>query len=366
MARKPRIKDVEALAARSGEEAVLPSGAGEAASWSGDPVTTVMEMLLPVHSAVTLEWLVDATATAAERTVNAAYTFVYFEQDDGLLAYRAPASDLRRRNVQRAIDAFGVRALTSKIDPATAAGIAEALEADGPVHGDAGELLRGLAEGDAATSAQRALGVDGVSLVKLEPAGERVGALLLLHVGAPNMEHVRLLGEHVACAAVNLRQAETALEPGAAEVVRTVFDTRKTEMELQRELTRAERYKREASICVIEATNLRLLRERFGATLVEELYERVGAALAQHSRDIDVIGQYKSSGYTMILTEASPEAAAQATARLLGIARDAARDDGVPGLELHLTSGYATYPADGKMTDGLFGAAERRMYAAAA
>ncbi|MBI5289972.1 MAG: diguanylate cyclase [Chloroflexi bacterium] len=349
MPRKPRIKDINT-------ESLAP----------GDPVTTVMAMLLPVHSAMTLEWLVDATATAAERTVNAAYTFVYFEEDDGALAYRAPASDTRRRGVQRAIDAFGVSALTSKIDPATATAIAEALESPTPVNANAGELLRGLVDDGSATKAQAALGVDSVSLVKLESAGERLGALLLLHVGTPNLEHVRLLGEHVACAAVNLRQAQAAPEASTADVVRTVFDARKTEIELQRELMRAERYRREASICVIEATNLRLLRERFGPGLVEGLYDRVGQALAQHSRDIDVLGQYKSSGYTMILSEASPEAAALATTRLLAIAQEAARDANVPGLELHLAAGHATYPADGKATDAVFAAAERRMYAAAA
>jgi diguanylate cyclase (GGDEF)-like protein len=356
MARKPRIKDGE-------PQAVRPVRDLNAV----DAVTTVMEALLPVHSAVTLEWLVDATATAAERTVNAAYTFVYFEQEDGTLAYRAPASDLRRRSVQRAIDAFGVRALASRIDPGTATGIGEALESAGAVGADAGELLRGMVDEAAANGAQRALGIDSVSLVTLEPAGERVGALLLLHVGSPDAEHVRLLGEHVGCAAVNLRQAQpVAPEVAAAEMVRTVFDARKTEIELQRELSRAERYRREASIGVIEATNLRLLRERFGAALVEALYERVGAALAQHSREIDVIGQYKTSGYTMILTEASPEAAAAATARLLGIALEAARDERAPGLELHLAAGHASYPADGKTTEALFAAAERRMYAAAA
>ena len=348
MPRRPRIKDIEAL---------TPS----------DPVTTVMAMLLPVHSAVTLDWLVDATATAAERTVNAAYTFVYFEEEDGALAYRAPASDLRRRGVQRAIDAFGARALATKIDPATATAIAEALESDTPVNADAGELLHGIADGAAANGAQQALGVDSVSLVKLESAGERLGALLLLHVGTPNLEHVRLLGEHVACAAVNLRQLQAGRDEGlTADVVRTVFDARKTEIELQRELMRAERYRREASICVIEATNLRLLRERFGPTLVEGLYDRVGQALAQHSRDIDVIGQYKLSGYTMVLSEASAEAAAQATKRLLAIAQEAARDANVPGLELHLAAGHATYPSDGKATDAVFAAAERRMYSAAA
>ena len=326
----------------------------------------MMAMLLPVHSAATMEWLVDATATAAERTVNAAFSFVYFEGDDGTLAYKAPASDLRRRSVQRAIDAFG-RAVSSKIDPAAAVAIAGALESDIPTFGTAGELLRGVGDETAMTAAQTALGITTMSLTKLESAGERIGALLLMHVGTPSSDHVRLLADHVSCAAVNLRQAQASNEDETfADVVRTVFDARKTEIEFQRELMRAERYHREASICVIEATNLRLLRERFGPSLVENLYERVGQALAQHSRDIDVIGQYKESGYTMVLSEASPEAARQATGRLLAIAQEAARDVRVPGLELHLAVGWASYPVDGRATDAVFASAERRMYEAAA
>ena len=131
--------------------------------------------------------------------------------------------------------------------------------------------------------------------------------------------------------------------------MRTVFDPRKMESELQREISRADRYKRSVSICVIEATNMRLLRERFGSTLAQRLYDRLGERLAQHSRDIDVIGQYKASGYTMILSEAEPEGAKNAAARLLAIARDAQLDpaDRVDGLELHLACGWASAPTDG-------------------
>jgi PleD family two-component response regulator len=113
---------------------------------------------------------------------------------------------------------------------------------------------------------------------------------------------------------------------------------------------------------VIEATNLRLLRERFGARLPEELLELVGATLSRHSRDIDVIGQYKQSGFTMVLSEVSADGVRQASRRLLLAATDAGRDADVAGLELHLACGYATYSADGKTPEALFAAAEQRMY----
>jgi diguanylate cyclase (GGDEF)-like protein len=328
-----------------------------------DPVSMTMATLLPIHTAATLDWLVDATATAAERTLNAVFTFIYVEEQDGRLERRQPASDLRRRSQQRAIDAFGRVAFTTRLDPRDAPAIAEALDTGKQTTASAAEIFRGLIGESEALSAQQELGVDAVSFVPLESAGERIGALLLMHVGNPNPEHVDLFAQHVSCATVNLRQAQAARETGVIDIARSVFDARKIEADLQRELARAERYKRNVSIAVVEATNLRLLRERFGAFLTDRLLQRMGESLAQNARDIDVIGAYKESGYTMILTEAAPEGAESAARRLLSIAREAAAGDAsVPGLELHLAAGWATAPADGFASDAIFAAAERRMY----
>ena len=159
------------------------------------------------------------------------------------------------------------------------------------------------------------------------------------------------MAAHVSCAIVNLRQADAAREAGVIDIVRSVFDARKIGSDLQRELSRAERYKRDVSIAVVEATNLSLLEERFGKFLTDRLLQRLGESLAQNARDIDVIGAFKESGYTMILTEASSEGAENAARRLLSIAREAAvGDPNVPGLELHLVAGWATAPADGITT----------------
>src|SRR5438105_11376880 len=86
---------------------------------SSNGIAETMAALLPIHRAVTVQWLVDAAATAAERALNAPYTFVYFEEQDGRLSYKPPMSDLRRRSLQRAIDAFGANVLRTKLDPAT-------------------------------------------------------------------------------------------------------------------------------------------------------------------------------------------------------------------------------------------------------
>jgi diguanylate cyclase (GGDEF)-like protein len=328
-----------------------------------DPVSMMMAMLLPIHAAMTLDWLVDAAATAAERTLNASYTFVYFEEQDGKLERRAPASDIRRRSQQKAVDAFGKNVIKVRLDPSQAPAIAEALDGSASIVANATDVFRGLGDVAAIDAAQKAIGVNAVSFVPLEVAGERIGALLLMFVGQPNPEHVQLLADHVSCAVVNLRQADAARETGVIDIARSVFDARKIEADLQRELARAERYKREVSIAVIEATNLRLLRERFGDFLTERLLQRLGETLAQNARDIDVIGAYKESGYTMILTEASPEGASNAAARLLATAKETAvGTDDVPGLELHLAAGWATAPADGVTSEAIFAAAERRMY----
>jgi diguanylate cyclase (GGDEF)-like protein len=187
--------------------------------------------------------------------------------------------------------------------------------------------------------------------------------LLLFQTGDPHGAHARLLADHVASAAVSLRQTDSAREPATVDISRAIFDERKIEGDLQRELSRTQRYHHSAAIVIVQATNVRLLRERFGSFLAERLVQRLGGALAQHTRDVDGIGSYHDSGYTMILTQASAEAAELAAKRLLARARSAALEgDGVPGLELHLLSGWASAPEDGTTTDALFAAAERRMY----
>ena len=332
-----------------------------------DTASNIMSALLPIHSAITLDWLADAAATAAERALNAGFTFVYFEDEGGRLDRRAPASDLRRRSQQRAIDAFGKDVLRTCIDPKDAPAIAEALDARTPITATAAELFRGLTAPDKAAAAQKELGIASAAVVPLESAGERVGALLLLFAEQPQPEHVRLFAGHVACAAVNLQQSQAARDQGVIDITRAVFDTRKLESDLQKEVSRAARYHHQVSIAVVEATNLRLLRERFGDFLTDRLLQRLGGALAQDARDIDVIGAYKESGYTMILTEASAEGAAVAAERLLRTAQGATLDgESVPGLELHLVCGWATCPGDGSTTAALFAVAERRMYEAAA
>lgn len=326
-----------------------------------DPVATMMSALLPLHRAVTTEWLVDAAATAAERGLGAPFVLVYLEEQDGRLERRAPASDLRRRSLQRAVDAFGGR-IVRKLDPVRSPAIAEALESHDAATISAAELFEGVDEA-AISEAQKQLGVARVAVVSLETAGERIGALVVMLAQDVDDALLKLLGDHLACAAVNLRNSQAAREHGVTDVVRSVFDARKMETDLQRELTRAQRHKREVSIVVIEATNLRLLREQFGRFLTDRLLQRLGESLAQHAREIDIIGAYKDSGYTMILAEAELEGAATAARRLLEAAQDV-RLDGrdVPGLDLHLVAGWATCPADGVTTDSIFEAAERRMY----
>lgn len=332
-----------------------------------DPVAAIMSSLLPVHGAMTQEWLVDAASTAAERGLGAPFAFVFLEEEDGALAYKAPASDLRRRSHRRAADALGTILFRTAIDPQELPVIGEALAAGTPIVAPLAEFFAPMISGERSLAAAKELAAGFACAAPLENAGERLGALIVLG-STLDAAHVRLLADHIACASVNLRNADLSREQGAVDAVRLVFDARKIESELQRELARAARYKRAVSICVVEATNLRLLRERFGGVLTDRLLQRLGESLARHAREIDVIGAYKESGYTMILTEATAAEAATAAQRLMVTAASIERDEEehVPGLELHLAIGHATCPEDGATTDALYAAAERRMYGGAA
>ena len=324
----------------------------------GDPLAGAMSALLPVHGALTVEWLVDAAAAAAERIAPAGHALIFFETDDGRLELAMPLSDARKRATRDAVDALGSAAAVAAVPALT-----EALDSGAPIVLQVDDLRASMGRADGVGT----LDARTACIVPLEAAGERFGAILALGDDM-NSHHLRLVAEHVSCALINLRNAGALREQVTVDIARSVFDRRKLEAELQRELTRALRYKREVSICVIEATNMRLLRERFGEALPEQLVEQLGEALARHAREIDLIGAYKDSGFTMVLAEASAAGAEAAAHRLRGEVEGLTLDSAVraPGLELHLAVGWATCPHDGSTIDGLFAAAERRMYQQAA
>jgi len=320
-----------------------------------DAAAVAMAALLPVHAAPSQGRLADATALAAERVAGARHALVLLEGDDGELTPMQPVSAERRTQQRALVAALG--ASGARVRPDLVPALAEAIETGAPLMIEAGDLAGGMPD------------VEAVCFAPMESAGERVGVLAAFGHHTMQTHRLRLLAEHVASATMNLRSAQAAGEAApAVDVTRAVFDERKIEAELQREIARAVRYQREVSICVMEATNVRLLRERFGETLTEQLMQRLGEALAGHAREIDVIGAYRDSGYTMVLAEASAAGAESAAHRLCaevqGLTLDGPRP--IPGLELHLAAGWATAPDDGVDVQSLFAAAQQRMYRQAA
>jgi diguanylate cyclase (GGDEF)-like protein len=326
-------------------------------------IETTMTVLLALHASPTRAALADAVASAAEQIAGAPYAFIFFEGEDGSLVYQAPASETRRRSHKRAIDAAGQAIFSGAVDPRNVTALVEALDTGANVLVATRVVFAPLIDAQRGADIENALGVTQACVAAITGAGDRYGALVVFGGEATVESHVGLLAAHAGCVCVHLANAESAIDAATEGLVRTIFDERKLEAELQRELARAQRFGRDVSICVVEATNLGLLRERFGATLTEQLYERLGDELARHARDIDIIGAYRDSGYTMVLAEAAP-AGVEAAAQRLARAAELVKLDGkpVPGLELHVAVGYATAPADGTAAAQLFSAAQRRMY----
>lgn len=326
-------------------------------------VPSMMTALLHIHAAPTRAALADAIAGACEQIDGAQHAFIFFEREDGMLLYRPPASEPRRRSHGRAIQELGAELLTRAVDANDVSVLAEALDSDTVVAAPVASVFTLRSSGRSAPTDQTTATTRAFAAA-ITGAGDRYGALLVLGTEATDAERVRLLAAHTGAACAKLGAADAiAEEATAAGAIPSIFDARKLESELQRELARSQRYGRDVSICVIEATNLSLLRERFGTALTDQLYDHLGAELARHARDIDIIGAYKQSGYTMVLAEAAPAGVEAAAQRLAAAARAVGLPGAsIPGLELHLAVGWATAPEDGAASEDLFAAAQRRMY----
>jgi diguanylate cyclase (GGDEF)-like protein len=309
-----------------------------------------------MHTASTARALADALSLAAERASGAQLALMFVERLDGSLEYVVPHSETRRREQARII---GAPPFAAKIDPAAVPALGEAIDSGAAVACKTGDLFASsgvLPDGHPG----RDPAIAHARIAPIEAAGERVGALICLADRELDGEIVQLIAAHAGVAFRGIGASTT--EVIAVDPARTIFDARKLGAELQRELARAQRYGRDVSICLVEATNLRLLRERFGTGLTADLFATLGETLARNARDVDIIGEYKDRGYCMVLAEATADGVEAAAERLASVANSAAQGQGTPGLELHLVVGVATAPIDGGLAEDLFAAAERRMY----
>ena len=325
----------------------------------------LLEPLLGIHSAPTLRWLADATATAAERGLGALYSVFYVLDASGRLSPVTPASRPQKSALARFSQVLEFDVGAVKMDPKERPQLAVAL-AEGRTLSieELSETLAEPLDADRIQSLERDLGVASAIVAPLHRNGESSGLLLLFVARgqATSADYAESLARHVAVAFANLREREAGRKRGEVDAVRWVYDERRLTEELNQEARRAKRHERPLSVLFVRILNLEALQARYGRFMAERVLRQVAGRLDDAMRDTDFLGASASNGFGAILIEANQDGADVAVERLLaGLHEMKLPHTDLPSLEIRVGCATATLPQDGETAEELGAAAESRL-----
>lgn len=202
---------------------------------------------------------------------------------------------------------------------------------------------------------------------------ERLVGLLLLGAKsdrqpftAEELELLSLLGHHVATVFENARLFESATYESLTGLLR-----RETILEqLERELARAQRYRRPLAIALADLDHFKSINDRFGHLAGDLMLKRAAQTLSLALRSTDYVGRFGGEEFLVILPETDLEGAHAVAEKLRQVIEDLAveSEDGEP-LTVTVSIGLAATDElpDGRATPrDLIAAADRQLYDAKA
>jgi diguanylate cyclase (GGDEF)-like protein len=132
---------------------------------------------------------------------------------------------------------------------------------------------------------------------------------------------------------------------------------------LDRELERAQRYRRPCALLFIDLDHFKALNDGYGHPAGDAALRDLAVVVRGTVRDGDILGRWGGEEFVLLLPETDP-AMALAAAERVRAAVAAHRFRAGSGVHLTCSVGVATYPHDGQTRDSLVDAADRAMYAA--
>jgi diguanylate cyclase (GGDEF)-like protein len=220
----------------------------------------------------------------------------------------------------------------------------------------------------------RRLAASGVDPTQLQSAimsplhhnGEFIGCLALHHIepGRYREDHHRLLeriSEQAGPVIHNSIVFEQTHEDSMTDPLTGLPNRRSLFVHLKRELTRAERLKREVALVVMDIDGFKSINDSYGHHTGDQALREVAAALQEELRPYDLCVRYAGDEFVVVLADcgAAETRRSDLQRRIERISLEV-----LPGklLTLAASAGAAVYPHDGTAYEVLLAEADHRMY----
>lgn len=143
-----------------------------------------------------------------------------------------------------------------------------------------------------------------------------------------------------------------------------LYNMRGFSIMVDRLFAQAVRYKRPASMLMIDSDNLKKVNDGHGHEAGNRLLRLVAQGIAGELRHTDVLARYGGDEFVVLLPETAADRAIEVAQRILKAVATAPLDFEGKRIETSVSIGLACYPEDGRSIDSIQARADRAMYAA--
>jgi diguanylate cyclase (GGDEF)-like protein len=194
------------------------------------------------------------------------------------------------------------------------------------------------------------------------------GAITLYSKGRTSYttEHVRLLesvAQHAASALNNALTFERTKESALTDPLTELPNSRGFYMMLEQRLAECQRLGRESlALISMDVDDFKRINDQWGHAIGDRLLANVGRIIRKELRQMDILSRYAGDEFVAIMPMAS-QAMAEAAAERIRAAVEKQKFSVRTGkyVDVGLSAGIATFPADGETSEELLTAAARNM-----
>ncbi len=151
---------------------------------------------------------------------------------------------------------------------------------------------------------------------------------------------------------------DTIIERAAIDGLTKLYDHKSFLWMLQKELDRAQRYRHDLSILMIDIDDFKLVNDNFGHQQGDEILVSVASRTRNNLRKMDSCGRYGGEEFSVILPRADNAYGCSVAERI----RENIHELNHPDLSITVSIGVSSYPDDGNDITKLIQAADTALY----
>ena len=217
----------------------------------------------------------------------------------------------------------------------------------------------------------RSCGIDPGPAVVVPVRGQEAEAGLIWAFGETKerdssaIDRARLVARHAELALQNAERFHRAKERAFIDDVTEAYNARYLLQATEREIQRAERYKKDLAVLFLDLDRFKLVNDQYGHLVGSDVLRQLAEVLEECIRQVDTLARYGGDEFTILLLDTDLEEGATIGERIRRTVADTIFEGerGAP-IRLSISIGVATYPKHASDRDALLDVADKAMYLA--